>query len=170
MGTLTTGRTRKLIFIPPPSYKGGWWNPSLEFLPSGESLDLLNKMRFILWVVELLEACEVTNNGRHLVRHLGFYQEIRSSVDKLYWASINSYFCPTSCLSQIFIAKRQNLKQLPEEEVRLIQCPTTTHSILQFFTGSFAVNVDLEIICGTEHPSKTATKAVKTTLTLTLTH
>ena len=29
-------------------------------------------MRYILWVVALLEACEVTNNGRHL----GFYQEL----------------------------------------------------------------------------------------------
>ena len=26
----------------------------------------------ILWVVALLEACDVTNNGRHLGRHLGF--------------------------------------------------------------------------------------------------
>ena len=34
--------------------------------------DLLNKMKYILWVVELLEACDVTNNGRHL----GFYQEL----------------------------------------------------------------------------------------------
>ena len=24
----------------------------------------------------LLEACDVTNNGRHLGRHLGFYQEL----------------------------------------------------------------------------------------------
>ena len=29
-------------------------------------------MRYILWVVALLEACDVTNN----VRHLGFYQEL----------------------------------------------------------------------------------------------
>ena len=29
-------------------------------------------MRYILWVVALLEACDVTNNGRHL----GFYQEL----------------------------------------------------------------------------------------------
>ena len=29
-------------------------------------------MRNILWLVALLEACEVTNNGRHL----GFYQEL----------------------------------------------------------------------------------------------
>ena len=28
--------------------------------------DLLNKMKYILWVVALLEACDVTNNGRHL--------------------------------------------------------------------------------------------------------
>ena len=29
-------------------------------------------MRYILWVMALLEACGVTNNGRHL----GFYQEL----------------------------------------------------------------------------------------------
>ena len=29
-------------------------------------------MRDILWVVALFEACDVTNNGRHL----GFYQEL----------------------------------------------------------------------------------------------
>ena len=39
-------------------------------LPLVESL--LNKMRYILWVMALLEACDVTNNGRHL----GFYQEL----------------------------------------------------------------------------------------------
>ena len=33
-------------------------------------------MRYILWVVSLLEACDVTNNGRYLGRHLGFYQEL----------------------------------------------------------------------------------------------
>ena len=45
-------------------------------LPSAESLDLLNKMRCILWVVALLEACDVSNNGHHLGRYLGFYQEL----------------------------------------------------------------------------------------------
>ena len=64
----------------------GGWNPSLEFfsvlqyfetiLPLVESFDLLNKMRYILWVVALLEACDVANNGRHLGRHIGFYQEL----------------------------------------------------------------------------------------------
>ena len=29
-------------------------------------------MRYILWVVALLGACDVTNNGRHL----GFYKEL----------------------------------------------------------------------------------------------
>ena len=33
-------------------------------------------MQYILWVVALLEACDVTNNGRILSRHLGFYQEL----------------------------------------------------------------------------------------------
>ena len=33
-------------------------------------------MTYILWVVALLEACDVTNIGRHLGRHLGIYLEI----------------------------------------------------------------------------------------------
>ena len=37
-----------------------------------EAFDLLNKMRYISWVVALLEACDITSNGRHL----GFYQEL----------------------------------------------------------------------------------------------
>ena len=40
-------------------------------LPLRNAFELLNKMRYTLWVVALLEACDVTNNG-HL---LGFYQE-----------------------------------------------------------------------------------------------
>ena len=45
-------------------------------LPLVRSFDLLNKMRYILWVVALLEDCDVTNNGRHLGRRLEFYQEV----------------------------------------------------------------------------------------------
>ena len=33
-------------------------------------------MKYILLVVALLEACDVTNNDRHLGCHLGFYQEL----------------------------------------------------------------------------------------------
>ena len=33
-------------------------------------------MRYILWVVALFEACDVTNIGRHLDHHPGFYQEL----------------------------------------------------------------------------------------------
>ena len=35
------------------------------------AFDLLDKMRYIIWVVALLGTCDVTNNNRHL----GFYQE-----------------------------------------------------------------------------------------------
>ena len=84
-GVLTLGRTSK--FIPEGRGEvGGRWNPSPEFLICCSTLkrfyrqwkafDLLNKMRYILWVVVLLEACDVTNNGRHFGRHLGFYQEL----------------------------------------------------------------------------------------------
>ena len=48
-------------------------------LPSVHSLwstNSLKKMRYILWVMALLEACNVTNNGRNLGRDLGFYQEL----------------------------------------------------------------------------------------------
>ena len=43
-----------------------------DMLQGFECFDLLNNMRYILWVVELLEACDVTNNGRHLGLQLGF--------------------------------------------------------------------------------------------------
>ena len=33
-------------------------------------------MKYVLGVVALLKACDVTNNGRYLGRHLGFYQEL----------------------------------------------------------------------------------------------
>ena len=33
-------------------------------------------MRYILLIVALPEAYDVTNNGRHLGRHIGFYQEL----------------------------------------------------------------------------------------------
>ena len=78
---LTLERTRKVI----PRHrgsKGGGWNPSPEFLIcysiskrfylKWKAFDLLNKIRYILWVVALLKACDVTNNGRHL----GLYQEL----------------------------------------------------------------------------------------------
>ena len=53
---------------------GGGWNPSLEFLISccilkqfylkWKAIDLLNKMRKILWVVVLLEACDIWSTLR----------------------------------------------------------------------------------------------------------
>ena len=45
---------------------------SKRFYPKSKALDLLNKIRYILWVLALLEACDVTNNGRYLK----FYQEL----------------------------------------------------------------------------------------------
>ena len=48
-------------------------------LPLVESL--LNKMRYILWVMALLEACD-RNNGHHLCRHLGFYQELEIGLKR----------------------------------------------------------------------------------------
>ena len=79
---LTLGRARQ--FIPPPCMaQGGRLDEHLprvfnicsiskQFWLQWKAFDLLNKMRYILWVVALLEACDVTNNGRHL----GFYQEL----------------------------------------------------------------------------------------------
>ena len=71
LSRLILGRTRK--FIHSPWYKlgggGGRLNPSQEFLMccsiskqfclQWKAFDLLNKMRYILWVVGLLEACDV---------------------------------------------------------------------------------------------------------------
>ena len=50
-----------------------------DFTFSGKPSDLVYKMRYILWVMALLQACDVTNNGCHPGRHLGLYQglEIR---------------------------------------------------------------------------------------------
>ena len=79
-------------FIPPPWHKGtgggalggggGGWNPSSALLICcsilkrfylwWKAFNLLNKMRYILGVVVLVVACDITNNGHHL----GFYQEL----------------------------------------------------------------------------------------------
>ena len=37
-------------------------------------------MTYNLGVVALLEACDVASNGRHLGRHLGFYQKLEISL------------------------------------------------------------------------------------------
>ena len=49
---------------------------SKRFYLHWKAFDLLYKMRYILWLVVLLGACDVTNNGRNLSRHLGSYQEL----------------------------------------------------------------------------------------------
>ena len=43
-----------------------------RFCLQWKAFDLLYKMRYILWVVALLEVCDVNKQGRHL----GFYQEL----------------------------------------------------------------------------------------------
>ena len=48
----------------------------VKILHSLESIDLLYKVRYSIWVVALLEACDVTSNGRHLGCHLRFYHEL----------------------------------------------------------------------------------------------
>ena len=73
----------KIKFIPSSWYKGVVVvdrTPPLEFLTCYSTLkrfclqwkafDVLNKMWYILWVMALLEACDVTNNGHHLGRYL----------------------------------------------------------------------------------------------------
>ena len=54
-----------------------------RFYPQRKAFDLLDKMRYILWVVALLEACDFANNGRHLE----FYQEleIRLKLNREKW-------------------------------------------------------------------------------------
>ena len=74
----------------PTVVQGEWMDPSppppvelllccsisKRFYLQWKAFDLLYKMRYILWLVALLGACDVTNNGRNLSRHLGFYQEL----------------------------------------------------------------------------------------------
>ena len=64
--------------------EGGWTpsTPPLEFLIccsvskrfylQWKAFDLLYKIRYILWVVTLLEVCDVTKHSRHL----RFFQEL----------------------------------------------------------------------------------------------
>ena len=61
--------------LPPPEFLI-YCSISKRFCLHSNSFDLLNKMRYILWVVALLEACDVINNGRLL----GFYQELDISL------------------------------------------------------------------------------------------
>lgn len=71
---LTLGRTYIKIHTPTMVQKGGridpksFWYVAVFYLQQ-KAFDLLHKKRYILWVVI---ACDVTNNGRHL----GFYQEL----------------------------------------------------------------------------------------------
>ena len=57
---------------PPPTKKLFQLN---DFPISGQPLNLLYKVRYILWMVALLEACNLPKHGRHL----GFYQELEIS-------------------------------------------------------------------------------------------
>ena len=86
--SLTLGRTRTFIYQ--PWYQGrGLLEPlprvfdmfsiSKRFCLQWKAFDLLNKIMYILWVVALLKACDVTNNGRHLV----FYQELEIRLKPL---------------------------------------------------------------------------------------
>ena len=57
-----------------PLPRGEFWYVAVfrkDFTVSGKPLIFSDKMRYILWVVTLLETCDVTKHGRHL----GFYQE-----------------------------------------------------------------------------------------------
>ena len=85
ISNLTLIRTHKIIIHTPTKVQkgGGLMEPlpavfdMLQYfetiLPLVKSLtDLLNKMRYILWVVALLEACDVTNNGCILATILDF--------------------------------------------------------------------------------------------------
>ena len=82
-------RTYTQIHTPTVVQAGGGWNSYPEFLIccsilkrfylQWKAFDLLNKMRYILGVVTLLEASDVTNNGRHLDRHLDFTKNQKSA-------------------------------------------------------------------------------------------
>lgn len=44
-----------------------------------KAFDVLDKMRYTLWAVALLEACDATKHIRRLSRLLGFYLEFKIS-------------------------------------------------------------------------------------------
>ena len=54
---------------------------SKRFYFQWKAFNLLYKMRYILWVVALLGAFDVTNNGRHLGRLVGFYQGLEIKLN-----------------------------------------------------------------------------------------
>ena len=67
--------TQQGVDGPPPPPGLGFLicsNISKRFYLQLKAFDLLYKMRYILWVVVLLEVCDITKHGRHL----GFYQEL----------------------------------------------------------------------------------------------
>ena len=89
-GLLTLERTRKVIA--PPWYKGGladetpplsFWYVAVfrnDFAFSEKPLIRLYKGKYILWVVALLEAYDVTTRGPILAAILDwFYQELKIS-------------------------------------------------------------------------------------------
>ena len=53
-------------------YWGCWTLPLFRFCLQWKAFDLLYKMKYILCVVALLDVCNVTKHGRHLV----FFQEL----------------------------------------------------------------------------------------------
>ena len=58
---------------PPPSFIF----VAVMILPLVETgFDLPSKMKYILWVVALLEGCDVAKHGRHVGRHLEFCPEL----------------------------------------------------------------------------------------------
>ena len=57
----------------------------LQYLQTILSRVEILKIRYILRVVALLEACDVTRNGRHLGCHLGFHQELESGLNHEKW-------------------------------------------------------------------------------------
>ena len=73
-----TAKNRKIL-TPTRTGNSSLTSMDWEFYPMWKSFDLLYKIWYILGVVALLEACDVTNNGRRLCRHLRF-TKIRNQV------------------------------------------------------------------------------------------
>ena len=124
-----------------------------------KSFDLLNKVRYILWVVALLEACDVTNSCHHLGRHLRLYEdlEIRCKLRKWYvlcltWKITHKYVHCTILRTRFtLIVERSWKTHVRSPSNRLLTCiflkmawPPSTYEVISGASWSYLVTIDTD--------------------------